>query len=273
MADAYLRKRNLTLEGMYGLVLTVPGTVDYDTKSLRYNSQAPGWGNDVNMEEKLRDVFGSHLTFYIDNAGKAAGRALLIEHPEYEATRLMTFFTTWGVSACLMERGHVLNGRDSLIGEIGHMIISDSDDVVCGCGKRGCLESMVSLRRVKKKLRETGESEAVCRSLTIPRLFAMSAQGNENAQKVAKNLAHCFAVALQNLSLAYNQEAVVFQGDFACADAVFDECLRAELSEFRYYPQDGLFSIAYDRRNLQLLAAQGSAGKLIEKYFDALIEE
>ena len=273
LAQEYLKRRGLSLEGIYGVVLTVPGTVDYDTRSLRYNSQAPQWGSDVNIEQKLRNVFGDHLAFYIDNAGKAAGRALLIEHPEYEATRLMTFFTTWGVSACLMERGHVLNGRDSLIGEIGHMIISDTDDVVCGCGKRGCLESMVSLRRVRKKMRETGESEAVCRDLTIPGLFAMSAAGSENARSVAQNLAHCFAVALQNLSLAYNQETVVFQGDFACADAFFDECLRKELSEFRYYPKDGLFSIAYDRRNLQLLAAQGGAGKLIEKYFDALIEE
>ena len=273
LADEYLARRGLSLSAFYGVVLTVPGTVDYSTKSLRYNSQAPGWGTNVDMEEKLRNVFGSHLTFYIDNAGKAAGRALLIEHPEYEATRLMTFFTTWGVSASLMDHGHVLNGRDSLIGEIGHMIISDSDDVVCGCGKRGCLESMVSLRRVRRKMRETGAMEEVCAELTIPKLFDLSARGDECARRVTAYLAHCFAVALQNLSLAYNQETVVFQGDFAWADEYFDRCLKGELSQFRYFPDGRLFAIAYDRRNLSLLAAQGGAGKLIEQYFDALIDE
>ena len=273
LADGYLSARGISLKEIYGVVLTVPGTVDYSTHSLRYNSQAPGWGTDVNMEEKLRSVFGDQLAYYIDNAGKAAGRALVSDHPEVASTRLMTFFTTWGVSACLMERGHVLNGRDSLIGEIGHMIISDSSDVVCGCGKRGCLESMVSLRRVRRKLFELGEDEARCRKITLPELFERSAQGEERARKVTADLAHCFAVALQNLSLAYNQETVVFQGDFAYADEYFDRCLKEELSQFKYYPHGELFAIAYDRRNLAYLAAKGGAGKLIEKYFAALIDE
>ena len=273
LCDAYLEKQKLSIECVYGVVLTVPGTVDTATKSLRYNSQAPGWGTDVDMEKKLREVLGDHLVCYIDNAGKAAGRALLLEQPEYEAGRLMTFFTTWGVSACLMDKGHVLNGRDSLIGEIGHMIIDSGDDVVCGCGKRGCLESMVSLTRVRRRMHELGESEENCRSLTFKELFERSGAGDERARKTTETLAHCFAVALQNLALAYNQEAVVFQGDFAWADEHFDECLKKELEQFRYFPRGGLFSIAYDRRDLSKLAAQGGAGKLIETYFDALAQE
>lgn len=273
LCDAYLEKQKLSLEAVYGVVLTVPGTVDYDTKSLRYNSQAPGWGTEVDLQEKLRKALGGHLECYIDNAGKAAGRALLLEHPEYETSRLMTFFTTWGVSACLMDKGHVLNGRDSLIGEIGHMIIDSGDDVVCGCGKRGCLESMVSLKRVRRRMYELGESEEACRELTFKALFERSAAGDLRARETVRSLAHCFAVALQNLALAYNQETVVFQGDFAWADECFDASLKKELGQFRYFPRGGLFSIEYDRRDLTRLAAQGGAGKLIEKYFDALAQE
>lgn len=273
LCDRYLQRQKLSLEEIYGVVLTVPGTVDYDTKSLRYNSQAPGWGTDVNMEDKLRQAFGNQLAYYVDNAGKAAGRALLLEHPEYETGRLMTFFTTWGVSACLTDKGHVLNGRDSLIGEIGHMIIDSSDDVVCGCGKRGCLESMVSLKRVRLRMQEMGESEEACKKLTLKSLFERSQAGDARARRMTEMLAHCFAVALQNLALAYNQETVVFQGDFAWADAFFDECLKRELEQFRYFPRGKLFTIDYDRRNLTRLAAQGGAGKLIEKYFDALAQE
>ncbi len=273
LADDYLSRRSLSFDDLYGMVLTVPGTVDYAAKSLRYNSQAPDWGTDVDLEDVLDRTFGGRLVYYVDNAGKAAGRALLREQPEYETQRLMTFFTTWGVSACLIERGHVLNGRDSLIGEIGHMIISDSDEVVCGCGKRGCLESMVSLKRVKKRLREMGEDETRVRETTLRTLFERSAAGDAHARTISGELAHCFAVALQNLSLAYNQELVVFQGDFAWADAHFDECLRQELGQFRYYPRGELFAVAYDRRDLSQLAAQGSAGKLIERYFDLLADE
>lgn len=270
LAMAYLNKQGIGLDMLYGIVLTVPGTVDYDTKELRYNSQVPNWGADVNMEEKLRARFGTKLAYYIDNAGKAAGRAILLEHPEYAAHRLLTLFTTWGVSACLIEKGHVLNGRDSLIGEIGHMIISDTDDAVCGCGKRGCLESMVSLARVRAMLVRLGENAEEAQSMTLRRLFEKSASGDPIAMQVSAYLAHCFAVVLQNLSLSYNQELVVFQGDFAWADEHFDKCLKEELRQFRYYPRGEFFAIAYDRRELSVLAALGGAGKLSEKYFSAL---
>ena len=273
LALDYLTKLNVSVDALYGVVLTVPGTVDYDTRALRYNSQAPGWGTDVEMEAELRRRFGDGMTYYIDNAGKAAGRALLLEHPEYAEHRLLTLFTTWGVSACLIEKGHVLNGRDSLIGEIGHMIISDSDDIQCGCGKRGCLESVVSLQRVRRMLVQLGEDEETAESMTLRSLFERSQAGDARARTVSAYLAHCFAVALQNLSLSYNQELVVFQGDFAWADAHFDACLKEELRQFRYYPRGELFAIAYDRRELALLAAQGGAGKLSEKYFSALADE
>lgn len=271
LAMAYLQDQQVSIEDLYGVAMSVPGTVDYGTESLRYNSQAPGWGTDVSITRKLRSVMGEHLHYYVDNAGKAAGRALLIEHPEYEHSRVMTFFTTWGVSSCLIEKGHILNGKDSLIGEIGHMIISDTDDVVCGCGKRGCLESMVSLTRMRRLLKERGESAEVADAISFEQLFAKSAAGEKPARAVVEYLAHCFAVALQNLSLGFNQEKVIFQGDFALADEHFDRCLKEELRQFRYFPRGGLFSIEYDRRSLTELAAQGAAGKLREQYFMALV--
>lgn len=264
---SYLHQMELPMSRLYGVVLTVPGTVDYDDKILRYNSQSPGWGADVALAEELKKLFGDTPVYFIDNAGKAAGRAVLLDHPEYADKRMMTVFSTWGVSACMTERGHVLNGCDSLIGEIGHMVISDHGSVLCGCGKRGCLESLVSLTHVRQMMRENGAEKGPD---SFRALFEMSRAGNAAAQKTVKYLAHCFAVALHNLSLAYNQEVVVFQGDFAWADSVFDETLRAELSEFRYYPKGKLFEIGYDRRDLALLAARGGAELLRKQYFASL---
>lgn len=263
----YLRELELPVSRLYGVVLTVPGTVDYDERILRYNSQAPGWGANAALADELQKIFGDTPVYFIDNAGKAAGRAVLLSHPEYTDMRMMTVFTTWGVSACMTERGHVLNGRDSLIGEIGHMIISDTGPVVCGCGKRGCLESLVSLSNVQRMMLENGASAA---PENLRRLFNASRVGDAPSQQVVRYLAHCFAVALHNLSLSYNQESVIFQGDFAWADDVFDQSLKAELSEFRYYPQGKLFEIRYDRRDLHLLAAQGGAELLRKQYFLSL---
>ena len=72
---AYLRQHHLRPSQLYGAVLTVPGTVDYETRLLRYNAKAPAWGADVNLVEPLSRMLGDAPVYFIDNAGKAAGRA------------------------------------------------------------------------------------------------------------------------------------------------------------------------------------------------------
>ena len=272
LAQDYLEAHHLIPDNLYGVVLSVPGTVDYPTRTLRYNSQAPGWGTNVNLAGHLRDIFGDKPVYLIDNAGKAAGRALLMERPQYADIRLMTLFTSWGVSACMIERGHILNGRDSLIGEIGHMVISEGSADLCGCGKRGCLEGQVSIRRVRQMMQELG-AEGDLENLSYLGLFARSREGDAIAREVVRHLARSFASALHNLSLAYDQDAVVFQGAFAWADEVFDACMQEELRQFRYYPEGQLFSIDYDRRDLAQLAAQGGAELIKRQYFSALAED
>ncbi len=74
-------------------------------------------------------------------------------------------------------------------------------------------------------------------------------------------------MALHNLSVSYNQEAVVFQGDFARADKVFDTCLKQELKEFMYFPESEPFPIYYDRRDLLQLAAAGDTQRMKNMYF------
>lgn len=264
----YFQDEQITSDDLYGVVLNVPGTVDYDRLLLRYNTKAPGWGTEIPMEKYLRPIFGDDVVLYVDNAGKAVGRAVLLDNPEYSERRLLTVFSTWGISACMIERGHVLNGRDSLIGEIGHAVISDSAETVCTCGKHGCLESMVSIRHIRRMLAEDGdETLGTGENVTFQMLFDASEKGNPKARKIVAYLAHCFATVLHNLALTYNQDMIIFQGDFAYADSYFDDCLKEELQQFRYFPDDSSMTILYDKRQLTELAARGDSALMQRNYF------
>ena len=101
-------------------------------------------------------------------------------------------------------------------------------------------------------------------------LFAASDAGDALAREAVRYLAHCFAVALHNLALAYNPDRVIFQGDFAQADAWFDACLKRELGEFNYYPNRVPFETGYDRRDLTLLAARGGTAVMKRRYFESV---
>ena len=190
MALGYLEGQDVSPGELYGVVLSTAGTVDYKNNILRYNSQSPSWGSEVPKVDYLQSIFGPGVEYIIENAGKTTGRSVLLEQPELLEQRVLTVFSTWGVSACLMENGHILNGKDSLIGEIGHMTVNSEDSEVCGCGKRGCLERLVSIGRVRALLARqgvtgfNGEGEVTFRSL-----FLASANGNAAARGIVSYLA------------------------------------------------------------------------------------
>jgi glucokinase len=77
-----------------------------------------------------------------------------------------------GVSAHAIEAGQRLLGRHSLAGELGHMTIEERGPL-CGCGRRGCLETRCSgpsiHRRALEDLRQGVNSE-----LRLLELEAMS---------------------------------------------------------------------------------------------------
>lgn len=261
----YLKKHHIARGNLYGVAINVPGTVNSESKTINFNVKAPQWGKRIPIVERIRDMFEPDTVFFVDNAGKACGRALLSDTPEYGDQRLLTVFASWGVSACLIDRGHVLNGRDSLIGEVGHMIVSDSSIETCACGKRGCLESMVCMDRIRTLLKERGVN--VGADFTFRELFERSERGDIDCRAMSTYIAHYFAVALHNLTLTYNPEVVVFQGDFAWADEAFDRELKRELSGFVYTVGRDMMLIDYDRRDIALLASQGDTDRLKNEYF------
>lgn len=273
VAGEFLQTQGVSPTEIYGIELSTSGTVDYKNGILRYNSQSPGWGRNISLIDYLKPIFGQNIAYFIENAGKATGRAVMLEHPEFADRRILSIFTTWGISACLIENGHVLNGKDSLIGEIGHMTILNTDQETCGCGKHGCLERLICIERIRKLLQEQGvESFDGVSPVTFETLFVASRQHHPQARLAVRYLAHCFAIALHNLSLVYNPSDVVFQGDLAYADEYFDQCLLGELKEFRYYPAEGVFSTHYDRGDLAALAARGGAS-LLKRHFFSTMEE
>lgn len=268
--EKFLRKNICSIQDLYGAVITTSGIVDFNESILHYNSQAPQWGSNVHLKGYLDQIFGPTVKHILENSGKAAGRGYLAANPEMAQKRVLTLFTTWGVSGCFIDNGKVLNGKDFLIGEIGHMTVEGNIEEICGCGRKGCLEQMVSIGRVRKMAEKMGTSwYRSDQPLNFEQLFSYSRKGDEDARKIVKMLAHWFSVMLHNITIVYNPEVIVFQGNFAQADGFFDSCLRAELSTFRYVPQESV-QICYDRTSLELRAAEGGVDMMKKKYFDEM---
>ncbi len=264
-------RSGVDMDRVVAVSISTAGVMDYRTGTLRYSSQSPEWGTDVPLAERLRPWFAPGTLIFPENAGKMAARPFLTE-PELEQKRVMVIFACWGLSATMIEEGRILSGGNSLIGEIGHMTIEPADPEVCGCGSRGCLERLVSAGRLRQLAAAwAGEHPASVltpdESLTVPRVFEASAQGDSLARALSGYLARQFALALRNVSLIFDPDVVVFQGDYANADRHFHETLRAGISQLQYFPPEGPFELRYDGRDLAQMDARGSFIALSRLYF------
>ena len=222
-AMALMHQSAISPEDLYGVSLSTSGIVDYHTLVLKYSVHSPEWGTDIPVGDYLKDIFGEGPYYFVENAGKSVSRAILAEqeHPE---KRMLVLFTAWGLSGSLIQDGEILSGRDSLIGEIGHMILDPSDTEQCTCGSYGCVERMVSLARLRRFIaqnpppQESPLSKVSPGSVNLTHLFFASRQNDPYAQRYVRYLADCFASLLRNVTLAFNPENVVITGDYAIAD-------------------------------------------------------
>lgn len=262
-----------TLEDVFGVTLSIAGTIDYQRGTLKYSSQMPCWGTDVPLGQYLGEIFCPETLLVIENAGKMTGRAALTD-PGRKADRILVIFSTWGLSACLIDRGHILGGKNSLIGEIGHMVLDPHVAEPCGCGSHGCFEQLVSANwlqgQIRSKRAET-PSSPLCQgditALTPADIFAVSRKGDPLAQEISASLAATFALGLRNICLTFDPALVVFQGNYATADEVFCDTLQKNLAEFQYFPKEGAFDLQFDKRSLFDLDLIGSRAYLTQLFF------
>ena len=274
IAGELLSRCGVAPEALSGVCVSTSGTVNYHTNTLMFNSLCPAWGRNIPIAERLAPYFAPDTPILVENVAKVVGRSIL-HKPEMERKRMISVFSSWGgVCASFIENDRILNGKDSLIGEIGHMVIAPDDAEECGCGSHGCFERMVSNERLRKNIAATisAHPESALNTLQVEQIavgdvFAASARVDASARELAAQLARYSAMALRNVSLVFDPELVVLQGEYAAADECFCAQFRRALSDFRYYPESGPFELRLDRRPIAELDVRGAHVLLIDHLF------
>jgi predicted NBD/HSP70 family sugar kinase len=135
-----------------GVGVGSPGVVDAEGTIIA----APnlGWA-DVPLAAGLREAFG--LPVFVANDANAA---VLGEHTFGDTGDggLMVIRVGTGVGAGLVLEGTLLQGSRGAAGEIGHVVV-DPDGEPCACSRRGCLETLLAVPRLRRRLAE-GDPEA-----------------------------------------------------------------------------------------------------------------
>ncbi|MDZ4684048.1 MAG: ROK family protein [Planctomycetaceae bacterium] len=139
IVEKLLEEAKITRGELSGIGLGVPGPVDMDTGVIL---EAPnlGW-TQVPLQELLEQRFGCPVAICNDVDAGVYG--------EYQfgaargARTALGVFPGTGIGGGLIYEGRIFRGRSSSCLEIGHMPVV-LDGAPCGCGRRGCLETVAS---------------------------------------------------------------------------------------------------------------------------------
>lgn len=140
---------NIDWAAIVSVGVGAPGPMD-PKRGVVYNPpNLPGWDK-IDLGPRLAQALG--VPVYLEND---VNLGTLGEHAlgaGQDTKDMVGIFVGTGVGGGLILDGHLRSGFRHAAGEIGHMIVL-ADGPVCGCGKRGCLESVASRTAIERDIR------------------------------------------------------------------------------------------------------------------------
>ena len=225
--EAILGPADASSPRFLGVGLGVPGIVDTQGAGT-VESPVLGWRS-LPLGTRLQERLG--VPVLIDNdvntlavAERLYGRGRDVEH-------FLTVTLGRGVGLGIVIAGELYRGGRGGAGEWGHMRVVD-DGPVCHCGKRGCLEALVSDAALVQAGSEAG---LLAPTDGIDRLRELAAGGSLEAQQIYERAGATLGRSVAGLVNVLSPQLVLISGEGIRAwDQLrngFEEALRGDLFE------------------------------------------
>ncbi|MGL4655016.1 MAG: ROK family protein [Sarcina sp.] len=187
---------------------------------------------DYNIVKDMENEFG--VKVYLDNDANAATLA------EYTfgqgvGTENMVFITSsTGVGGGAILNGRLYRGSTSNAVELGHTTVK-YDGRVCGCGNRGCVESLASGTAIKliADERMNGDTSSLSKyeEITAKEVFDEAGNGDLLAKSIIRECIGYLGLAVANAANTFDPDMIVLGGGVLNAGDIIFEIIEEEMQE------------------------------------------
>jgi predicted NBD/HSP70 family sugar kinase len=217
MRDRYPHK---TFEGVG---ISVPGRVHPKSNRLILAPNLNWTDYDIKgaIQKKL------HLQVELDNDATAC---LLSElwFGRMDGTRNAVLISlSEGLGTAIFANGQIVSGLNGLAGEFGHIPV-DPAGPLCGCGKRGCWETMASSDAA---LRFYAELAPEARVTSIQTLMHLTEEGDPLAIKAVEQQARQLGQGLRLVTAALSPELIFITGALTTSWSTFGSIVQEKMVE------------------------------------------
>jgi glucokinase-like ROK family protein len=222
--EALIASNQIKRRKILGIGVGASGLVDYHT-GVNLMAANFGW-RDVPIRDWLHARL--KLPVVVDNNVRCMALGEAMFGAGRGVRSLVFVYGRFGVGAGIVMNSQVLRGSGLGAGEIGHTIAIPGDGLMCRCGQRGCLETLVSepslAQNSEELVRANPESQlaTIWRTETsvrpIKRLYLAARAGDPLAKQLVETSANYLGLALANLVNLINPELILLGGLF-CDEA------------------------------------------------------
>lgn len=252
---------HLSKEQVTGIGIGVPGPVL--NENIVQGCVNLGWGN-VRVADELSALTGLKVKAANDANVAALGEQWQGGGKGFQNLVMFTLGT--GVGGGIIQNGRIISGANGAAGEIGHMVIVDSDEVVgtCGCGHRGCLEQVASATGIvnltEKKLAECSQ-DSVLRDispLTAKDVLDAAKAGDALAEQAAENMMKQLGRAAAYIACVVNPDIFVIGGGVSKAGEYLIEGISRYYKDYAFHASaDTKFALASLGNDAGMIGAAG----------------
>ncbi|MET7278689.1 ROK family transcriptional regulator [Kribbella sp. NPDC005582] len=134
-----------------------------------------------------------------------------------------------GIGCGLYINGEVVSGAYGVSGELGHLPLAPGD-LVCTCGRRGCVETVASSDAILNRIRETTKQP----TLDLAGAIKLAHEGDEHAREAFDRAGEVIGSALAAMVNLVGPELVVIAGEGVAEYDLYEDRMRQAFGEHAF---------------------------------------
>jgi len=211
LANEFIDQSGIKRNKIFAAGISMPGFVDVPAGNNRSFLITSG--------KSLRDTLTEQLNIpvFIDNDSSVIALAELKFGIGKSKSEIMVINLSWGIGLGMIICDKIYRGFKGYAGEFSHIPIFDNE-MICSCGKRGCLETQASLITIENKAAEEIRKGTFTSlklendKVNISAVIAEALKGDSLSIKIISFAGYQIGRAIAILIHILNPEVIVLSG-------------------------------------------------------------
>jgi predicted NBD/HSP70 family sugar kinase len=230
--NTYIKESKIPKDKILGVGINLSGRINYSTG---YSFSFFNF-NEEPLSKMIESRIG--LRVYLENDSRAMAYGEFCTGVVVEEKNVLFLNLDYGLGMGIVLNSQLYYGKSGFAGEFGHIPFFNNE-IICRCGKRGCLETEVSgwaLTRIFKEKLQEGSS-SILSSMNIEDIsleHIIKAAGDDDvlAIELIAAIGEKLGRGLATLINIFNPELVVLGGRLAATDSYLRLPMKSALNKY-----------------------------------------